>query len=347
MYLIEKLKGIIKIYIRSQKINVTKNEKKCYIMMAADYGNIGDIAITIAQHKFLQETLKDYKIVEIPLDKIYTTARSIKKSLNSNDIITIIGGGNSGDLYPAFEITRRFICDYFKSYNIISFPQTIDFSSTDVGKKELKKSQKVYHKSKIVFFAREEKSYLYYKEKFENDVYLVPDIVLSLKLKQNQKREGIVLCMRNDKERSTDDILQEKIIKHIKSIKESVKYQDTHIGDKLVLDKETEFKKIIDIFRNSKLVITDRLHGMIFCAITGTPCIAFNNKNKKVEYTYKKWLINNHSIIFLDSFKEKDVNAAIDKLLKAKEYIIMTSDLKKYYQPLKNVLIKRGDGNGK
>lgn len=79
MYLIEKLKGIIKIYIRSQKINVTKNEKKCYIMMAADYGNIGDIAITIAQHKFLQETLKDYKIVEIPLDKIYTTARSIKK----------------------------------------------------------------------------------------------------------------------------------------------------------------------------------------------------------------------------------------------------------------------------
>ena len=39
-----------------------------------------------------------------------------------------------------------------------------------------------------------------------------------------------------------------------------------------------------------KLVVTDRLHCMIFCAVTGTPCIAFDNSNKKISGVYKMWL---------------------------------------------------------
>jgi pyruvyl transferase EpsI len=45
----------------------------------------------------------------------------------------------------------------------------------------------------------------------------------------------------------------------------------------------------LDEFAKSKLVITDRLHGMIFSAITGTPCIVFANSNGKVEAEYQ-WI---------------------------------------------------------
>ena len=52
-------------------------------------------------------------------------------------------------------------------------------------------------------------------------------------------------------------------------------------------------------FQKSELVITDRLHGMIFCYITKTPCIVMPNNNHKILMTYeknsksqdKKWLI--------------------------------------------------------
>src|SRR5699024_1734022 len=46
---------------------------------------------------------------------------------------------------------------------------------------------------------------------------------------------------------------------------------------------ERKFKE----FSTSKLVVTDRLHGMIFSLITGTPCIAFDNISKKVSGVYE------------------------------------------------------------
>lgn len=39
-------------------------------------------------------------------------------------------------------------------------------------------------------------------------------------------------------------------------------------------------------FASAKLIITDRLHGMVFAALVGTPCIVFNNYNHKVCGTY-------------------------------------------------------------
>lgn len=40
---------------------------------------------------------------------------------------------------------------------------------------------------------------------------------------------------------------------------------------------------------SSKLLITDRLQGMVFAAITGTPCIVLNNNHYKVKGTYE-WI---------------------------------------------------------
>lgn len=51
-----------------------------------------------------------------------------------------------------------------------------------------------------------------------------------------------------------------------------------------------------------KLCITDRLHGLIFSYITNTPCIAFNNLDRKVEGT-AKWLEN---VEWIYMIKEKD-----------------------------------------
>mgnify|MGYP000131626154 FL=1 len=51
-------------------------------------------------------------------------------------------------------------------------------------------------------------------------------------------------------------------------------------------NRELLLKQKIKEFQSAELVITDRLHGMIFAAITGTPCIAFDNFNAKVKKVY-------------------------------------------------------------
>ena len=49
-------------------------------------------------------------------------------------------------------------------------------------------------------------------------------------------------------------------------------------------------KEIWLAFALSKLVVTDRLHGMIFCVITGTPCLAIDSSNARVSRFYTAWL---------------------------------------------------------
>jgi pyruvyl transferase EpsI len=92
-------------------------------------------------------------------------------------------------------------------------------------------------------------------------------------------------------------------------------YTDTVVPYVISYDmREYELEKKLDEFRSAKLVITDRLHGMIFAAITGTPCVALNNISKKVEGVYQ-W------IKYLDYIKMAqtvdDALLAADALLKA------------------------------
>ena len=44
-----------------------KKDKKIVLALAADYGNLGDVAITYAQRKFLEEKFPNYEVIEIPI----------------------------------------------------------------------------------------------------------------------------------------------------------------------------------------------------------------------------------------------------------------------------------------
>lgn len=85
------------------------------------------------------------------------------------------------------------------------------------------------------------------------------------------------------------------------------------------------------------IVITDRLHGMIFCYITGTPCIVFDNDNHKISETYKKWLKETcNYIILLEDTKTDILIDSISKLkqIKKEEYTILTEKFKMINQIL-------------
>ena len=68
--------------------------------------------------------------------------------------------------------------------------------------------------------------------------------------------------------------------------------------------------------RSKKVVVTDRLHCMIFCAITGTPCIVFDNSNNKISGVYDEWL---SGCDFIKMCKKIDVESLlndVDEMMK-------------------------------
>lgn len=290
---------ILKIKKSKEKIeNIDMDKKKIFIFLAADYPNLGDIAITYAQKKFLKENFPDYQVIEIPADKTLDLLKYVKKITKPSDIITIIGGGNMGNIYEYYEFLRRTVIKQFKKNLIVSFPQTIDFSNDRLGKKSLRKTVRtIKNHNNILIFAREEKSYKKMQELFGKEkVRIAPDIVLYLKnkLKINEDKQDIIgLCFRNDKER------EQKNEALIEDIKKKTKANEKIIFDTVIKREEFDYSKRYDILleiikkiATCKVIYTNRLHAMIFSYLTDTKCYFVDNTNKKISETYYKWLAN-------------------------------------------------------
>lgn len=274
------------------KFKKYKNKKKIILTLTPRHKNMGDHAIAFASKKFILDNFKDYDFIELDMVDIYKYGRALKSFLTPDDIIMILGGGNMGDMYLQDEEQRRFIIKKFKNNKIISLPQTINFSDTERGRKELVKSKKIYNSHEnLLLTAREDKSFEIMKNNFnESKVIKSPDMVFYLNERKNESRDGILICFRKDKEGVLPQEFKEKIRNLLMENYKKVELTDTVL--KKNVDKNTRdlnLKKLFTDIRKSELVLTDRLHGMIFCVVTGTPCIVLGTFNHKVTGVYK-WI---------------------------------------------------------
>lgn len=292
--------------------------RKIFIFLVADYGNLGDVAISYAQSEFIRRYFPTLEIVEVPISQTVEGLHFTKKYIQPNDLVATNGGGNFGSLYPDIETLRRLVIESFPNNRIVSFPQTIDFTNDKEGRNALKLAQITYsaHRN-LVLAAREERSFLAMKELFPSSkVVLSPDIVMSLnKVEPKKERRGLVICLRDDKEKNltTDQvgILYSLISKYFDL---TVTY-DTHIGrGNLTADERlNELSKIWDAFRMAEMVVTDRLHGMIFSYITATPCLVFLNNNYKIQDCYN-WIKACSNVHLVTSFSEHEIENKISFL---------------------------------
>src|SRR5690349_17962443 len=96
---------------------------RAFVFLAADYGNIGDLAISQAQKAFLRRCVGEFEVVGVPISKTRSLIGSIKRQITPSDLITIIGGGNMGSLYPEIEGLRQLVIRSFSGNRIVCFPQ--------------------------------------------------------------------------------------------------------------------------------------------------------------------------------------------------------------------------------
>ncbi|WP_342563866.1 polysaccharide pyruvyl transferase family protein [Paenibacillus sp. FSL R7-0345] len=283
-------------YFRGYMANrdLYRNKSKAiFVVGSPEHDNLGDHAITMAQMNFLQKAFPDYTLIEIVADRLTSNWKCLMEYSTPDDIFALQGGGNFGIEYFREEEVRRKIISSFPNNKIILFPQTIYFGDTEHGRQELKKTKALYNAHKdLTLVAREKTSYGIMKEHFKNnDVLLTPDIVMSLDITEPQRvRSGALMCIRADKEGIFNEAEKQQIHNSASQAFDKLTYSDTCIVRYITVEeREHELYTLWNQFKEAELVITDRLHGMIFAAITSTPCIALGNYNYKVVGSYE-WI---------------------------------------------------------
>ena len=319
--------------------------KKVYLIGTPEHGNMGDSATTIASMKYINKFISSKRIKEITKIEYREDSRFIKKIISKRALLCLNGGGNIGNQWYDEELIRYEIFSDFPHNKIIVFPQTAWFTKDSDGDEALKKAREYYNSiNDLTVVAREKESYGFIKKQFSNaETILTPDIVLFTNKEDysivDMERKGALLVFRNDPERVLIDETKERIETLLKEKCISYKYTDTY--SKIGLKKEDRFKRVQDKlmeFASSRIVITDRLHGMVFSAITETPCIVFSNYNYKVQGTYE-WIKHLPYIRYVNN--SDDIELIVNQLLSLKNcqydnktildsYHDLSEEIKKY-----------------
>ena len=263
-----------------------------------EHGNLGDHAIAIATVKYLKSL--NVPFTEISYNSYYKNRQNLIDS--SPRTIFLQGGGNMGNNWINEEKLRWDVILSFPNSNIIIFPQTIFFED-NYGSETCKETiKRVYNSHKnLIVFARENYSYKLLKG-MGIKVLTAPDMVLynepTVHCISNEK--NVLIISRKDKE--TNSISKEKMINLVDALKAKgfkITSIDTVLNNDVKIDARNEkVSQIIQQISQFNLVITDRLHGMIFSYITSTPAIVFGNYNYKITGTYD--IIKNRNVFYSD-----------------------------------------------
>ncbi len=204
--------------------------------------------------------------------------------------ILIHGGGNLGTLWFNVEVLTREIIKRNPRSKILMLPNTFYYEKSDWGEQEKQNSSKIYNNHrKLKIYAREKTSFEAMRAIYRN-VELVPDMVFRMNEgREGVTRKGCILCLRRDIERTRSKAVDEKLHTVARGLfGPNVIERDMVVDHRIALgERSQELASQFDAFRHSELVITDRLHGMIFAVITGTPCIVINSKSPKVRGCYE------------------------------------------------------------
>ena len=310
-----RMKKISEVLIREQPAlselmnSVKSDAKRIFLMGTPNHGNLGDHAIVSGEMHVLKKFFPEHNLIEIPYD--YLTGElgellwglGLQKHIRRDDIIFLHGGGNFGNLWINEENLRRSLIEKFAQNKIVIFPQSIHFTDDDNGRRELEVSQKIYNTHRdLHLMTRDENSFAFAKEFFpQANVYLLPDsatVLQGIVDDFDVERQGVLFVLRGDKEKVRDDADIQRLQNYLVEKNIPFEVTDTVIKERVTADnREQKIRDVLMKIRRSKLVVTDRFHGVIFSFVTRTPALAFKSFDTKISSGIK-WFKDIPSIFY-------------------------------------------------
>jgi pyruvyl transferase EpsI len=317
-----------------------KKNKRIFLMQTPLHTNLGDQAITVAELKLLYDRYQKRNIYDISYNELENSFESVKQMITSDDLILLHGGGNMGTLWYNEEEIRQKVITTFAHNKIVILPQSIFYEDSDDGNKKLQISQKIYQNHQNLHIIARDKISLELMKKYypQCKIYLTPDIVFYLERQLPRlRRNDIMFCLRSDKEKQLSDDIIQQIHKIISQKTNFIIYTDTVLND-VNITKENRIKyveEMLDSFKKVKLVITDRLHGMIFAAITATPCLVLANNYHKIKGQYE-WISDLDYIKFTEDLD--NIEDDINKLLNLGKIEYINSAFKEKFRVIYDII---------
>ena len=291
------------------------SEKKYYLLNTPDYMNAGDHAIALAEKNYLVKNFGSF--FELGSNACHKeNLRELSRYVNSQDVIFIQGGGNMGSLWRVCEENIRNIIKTFPENKIVVFPQSVFYGNSEEELLYFRQSKDIYNSHKdLLICSRDRRSYEFVNNSYKCKSMLVPDMVLTLEYHALSERRGIGVLLRNDKEKNIDSDYQLIVESAVCRTGKELKIISHHpIEDPC--RRETIVKKLLEYYSSCEVVITDRLHGMIFSVITDTPCIVFDNSYHKISDLYKTWLNRDKLITLSEPVNDVHLAKLIEEKIK-------------------------------
>ena len=304
------------------------------------HGNLGDHAIVQAEKRFLGDL--GFGVIEVERFQYERLRGRIARAVRPRDLIVIDGGGNVGTLWPEENAKMNDIVVRFRDNPVVVFPPTAFFEDSELGRECRRDVASSYAKSPdLTFLSRDRATFEAMREVSPGTRNLyVPDIVLYLdESRDGCDRSGALLCLRDDKERALGDQAEASICSALTARGLTARRTSTVEACPARIDarsREAALDAKWDEFRSAEVVVTDRLHGMIFSAITGTPCVALDNVSRKVSQGHD-WVRHIRNIKVADS--PAGVPGLLDAVLEAGPCRYDRAPLDPYYDRIREVVL--------
>lgn len=306
-----------------------------WLLGTPEYSNLGDQCIAEEEIRFLQAVMPDRYVAEISEIELKEGHYSQLGGIGPSQPVFLQGGGNIGTIWPRPERIRREILRRLKDNPVVIFPQSIWFAEDDEGRKALAEAAEVYQGDNVLLCCRDNVSYQFAQEHFNCRSILVPDMALWEARRDFtlQERCGALTLLRNDKEYKLNDEDRKVIELYLAKRFRSLDVFDTLLKSDTITRKNRKEKtdSLIRRISSAECVVTDRLHGMILCAVTGTPCVAFPNGTSKLESGFE-WLKGLDYIRFIHETEE--LAGAIDAVCSSTERIYPEKEMREQFGEL-------------
>lgn len=270
------------------------SSEKIFLIGTPIHGNVGDHLIAKSERDFFAKKFPNTKLIEVSLYYCRRFYERIKRRINERDTICITGGGWLGDCWVSNELFVQRVIKDFPQNRVIILPQTIFYSEDS---KMIGNAAKIYSShNKLLVCVRDKQSEDVALNKLglkKEQVIRMPDFALLYHSVIRHQRDNCVgVCLRNDRELSMAQTERETWLDYISKSKYTKVNINTNDETRVVAikDRDKYIDEIMKKIAKCDVMITDRLHAMIMCALVGTPCLAFDNATHKVAGVYEAWL---------------------------------------------------------
>jgi len=274
--------------------------------------NIGDHLLANSEIAFLKTECNYNDVIEISTRYLLNNIQNLSDMVPESMPVFITGGGWMGDTWPEDQKKLETILYEFKSHKIVILPQTVHYESYQENA-IIKKTKEIYSSVKsLLLFCRDINSYNCAMMLFAEaniSVSLRPDMALYNRPYLHAQKESnqCTCCLREDREKATINHWEDFLKEYSNHNSMTIVNKSTIANRPIPLwRRKSKINSIYNCFKESDLIITDRLHGMIFAYLTSSPCIAIDNSTHKVKGVYEAWLKNNKLIYLVNDGIDKD-----------------------------------------